>query len=197
MKDKIMQKMQRFGGAMYTPVMLLAFSGIVVGLTTLFTSAEVFGEAAADESSMSFQIFNLLAQGGWTIFNQMPIIFVVGLPIGLAKKQHARCCLEAILLYLTFHYFINTILIQWGDVFGIEYTTDVEMAPRLTEVCGMVSLNMGIVGALLVSGIVVWIHNRHFDAKLPTWLSAFKGSAFVCIIGFFVFIPVAFLTVLI
>lgn len=98
----------------------------------------------------------------------MPIIFVVGLPIGLAKKQHARCCLEAILLYLTFHYFINTILLQWGYVFNIEYTTDIENSPRLTSVCGMTSLNMGIVGALLVSGIVVWIHNRFFDTKLPT-----------------------------
>lgn len=48
----MMQKMQRFGGAMYTPVMLLAFSGIVVGITTLFTSAAVFGDAAADESSI-------------------------------------------------------------------------------------------------------------------------------------------------
>ena len=64
MKDRIMQGAQRFGGAMFTPVMLLAFSGIVVGLTTLFTSAEVFGEAAADESSLSWQILNVFAQGG-------------------------------------------------------------------------------------------------------------------------------------
>lgn len=86
----------------------------------------------------------------------MPLIFVVGLPIGLARKQHARCCLEALLLYLTFHYFISTILLQWGDLIGFDLeTSDVSTDPRLADVAGLTTLNMGIAGSLLISGIVV------------------------------------------
>lgn len=86
----------------------------------------------------------------------MPLIFVVGLPIGLAKKQHARCCLEALLMYLTFHYFVSTILLQWGEPLGFDLETmDSSTDPRLANVAGMQTLNMGIAGALLISGIVV------------------------------------------
>lgn len=41
MKQKLMQGAQRFGGAMFTPVMLLAFSGMVIGIATLFTSSQI------------------------------------------------------------------------------------------------------------------------------------------------------------
>lgn len=196
MGQRIMQSAQRFGGAMFTPVMLLAFSGMIIGISTLFTSSQIWGSWASDQQSFAYKMWNLLAEGGWTIFNQMPLIFVVGLPIGLAKKQHARCCLEALLLYLTFHYFISTILIQWGEPLGFDMEShDIDKDPRLANVAGLQTLNMGVAGALLISGIVVWIHNRTFDTKLPAWLGAFKGSPFVCIIGFFVLIPVAAISV--
>ena len=64
---------------------------------------------------------NVILQGAWCVFNQLPLLFVIGLPIGLAKKQAARCCMEALVLYLTFHYFLSTILSQWGNVFGVDF----------------------------------------------------------------------------
>ncbi len=69
--------------------------------------------------------------------------------------------------------------------------------PRLADVAGLTTLDMGIAGSLLISGIVVWVHNKFFDTKVPIWLSAFKGSPLICIIGFFLLIPVAVLTVFI
>lgn len=102
-----MQKIQKFGGAMFTPVLLFAFAGIVIGIGTLFTTETIMGSLAAP-SSMWYKCWNVLLQGGWTVFNQLPLLFVVGLPIGMAKKQNARCCMEALVLYLTFHYFLST-----------------------------------------------------------------------------------------
>ena len=46
----MMQKIQKFGGAMFTPVLLFAFAGIVVGIGTLFTTQAIFGELASPES---------------------------------------------------------------------------------------------------------------------------------------------------
>ena len=85
----------------------------------------------------------------------MPLIFVVGLPVGLAKKQHARCCLEALLLFLVFHYFISTIITQWGDFFNIDISTLGSEGSKLTYVASIPTLDMGMMGALVISGVVV------------------------------------------
>ncbi|WP_343006918.1 PTS transporter subunit EIIC [Collinsella aerofaciens] len=98
---------------MYTPAILFAFSGIVVGLGTLFTTEAIFGEMAT-AGHLWFDCWNVLLQGGWTLFNQMPLLFCVALPISLANKQNARCCMEALAIYLTFNYFVSTILGQWA-----------------------------------------------------------------------------------
>ena len=190
-----MQKIQKFGGAMFTPVLLFAFAGIVIGIGTLFTTETIMGSLAAP-SSMWYKCWNVLLQGGWTVFNQLPLLFVVGLPIGMAKKQNARCCMEALVLYLTFHYFLSTILSQWGGVFGVDFAQEVGGTSGLTMIANIKTLDMGMMGALAIAGIVIYLHNRFFATELPEWLVTFSGSTFVFMVGFFVMIPVAVLAAL-
>lgn len=192
----MMQKIQRFGGAMFTPVLLFAFAGIMAGLSTLFMNQQIFGDLA-DPNSLWYKIWYMISEGSWTVFRNMPLVFVIGLPIGLAKKQNARACLEALVIYLTFNYFINAILTLWGSTFGVDFTQDAANGTGLALVAGIKTLDMGMLGAIMVSAIVVYIHNRFFDTPLPEFLGIFKGSTFVYMIGFFVMIPVAFLTVII
>lgn len=186
----MMQKIQRFGGAMFTPVLLFAFAGITIGVGTLFTTEAIMG-GLADPNGLWYQCWNVILQGGWTVFNQLPLIFVVGLPIGLAKKQQARCCMEALVLYLTFQYFLSTILSQWGGNFGVDFSAEVGGISGLTMIASIKTLDMGMIGALMISGIVIMLHNKYFDTKLPEWMGTFSGSSFVVIVGFFVLIPVA------
>lgn len=86
----VMQKVQRFGGAMFTPVLLFSFAGIMVGLSTLFMNQSIFGALAAEEG-IWYKIWYMIQEGAWMVFRQMPLLFAIGLPIGLAKKQNARC----------------------------------------------------------------------------------------------------------
>lgn len=192
----MMQKIQRFGGAMFTPVLLFAFAGIAAGISTLCMNEQILGSLASP-GGLWYQIWNIINQGSWTVFRNMPLVFVIGLPVGLAKKQNARACLEALVIYLTFNYFVNTILTQWGPTFGVDFTQEAVSGSGLALVAGIKTLDMGMMGAILVAAIVVWIHNRFFDTKLPEFLGIFKGSTFVYIIGFFVMIPVAFMAVII
>lgn len=192
----MMQKIQKFGGAMFTPVLLFAFAGIMVGIGTLFTTPAVMGSLAASDS-MWFLCWNVVLQGAWCVFNQLPLLFVVGLPIGLAKKQAGRCCMEALVLYLTFQYFVSTILSQWGPVFGIDFAAEVGGDSGLTMIANIKTMDMGMMGALLISGIVVYLHNKYFDTQLPDWLGSFNGSTFIFMIGFFIMLPVALLCCLI
>lgn len=192
----MMQKIQKFGGAMFTPVLLFSFAGIMVGIGTLFTTETVMG-ALARPDSIWYLIWNVVLQGAWCVFNQLPLLFVIGLPIGLARKQAARCCMEALVLYLTFHYFVSTILAQWGHVFGVDFAAETGGTSGLTMIANIKTLDMGMFGALLVSGLVIYLHNKFFDTELPDWLGSFNGSTFIFMIGFFVMLPVALLSVFI
>lgn len=187
----MMQKIQKFGGAMFTPVMLFAFAGVVIGFGTLFTTEVIFGPLAAP-GTMWYGVWNVILQGGWTVFNQLPLLFAVSLPIGLANKQNARCCMEALVGYLTFQYFVNTMLSQWGGFFGVDFAAEVGGASGLAMIASIKTLDMGMIGALAVSGIIIAIHNKFYEVELPEWLGVFAGSTFVYIITFFVMIPVAF-----
>lgn len=188
----MMQKIQRFGGAMFTPVLLFAFSGIMVGLAILFKNPEIMGSIAA-EGSTWVQVWTLLEEGAWTVFRQLPLLFVIGLPIGLAKKQQARACMEALVVYLTFNYFLSAILTMWGPSFGVDFAQEVGGSSGLAMIAGIKTLDTGMVGSILIAGIVVYLHDKFFDFKLPEFLGTFKGSSFVVMISFFVMIPVAFL----
>lgn len=192
----MMQKIQKFGGAMFTPVLLFAFAGVVVGIGTLFTTEVIMGPIAA-EGTVWYNVWNVILSGGWTVFNQLPLLFAVALPIGLARKQSGRCCMEVLVSYLTFNYFVNAILTAWGPQLGVDFTAEVGNASGLAMIGGIKTLDMGMVGALLISGVVIALHNKFFDTELPEWLGVFSGSTFVYMVAFFVMIPCAVVSVLV
>ncbi len=188
----MMKKIQAFGGAMFVPVLLFAFAGVVVGIGTLFTTQAIVGNLANPEG-LWYKCWSIVIDGGWAVFNQLPLIFVVGLPVGLAKKQHARCSMESLVLFLTFHYFISALLKHFGPTFGVDYSLEAGAASGLTMIANIKTLDMGMAGAILIAVIVIALHNRFFDTELPEWLGVFNGSTFIFMLGFFILIPVAVL----
>ncbi|CAM3153795.1 PTS system maltose-specific IIB component, Glc family (TC 4.A.1.1.8)/PTS system maltose-specific IIC component, Glc family (TC 4.A.1.1.8) [Lactobacillus bombicola] len=194
----MMQKFQKFGAAMFVPVLLFSFAGIVVALGSLFTNQQVLGSLANPGTTWN-SIWDTISAGGWTVFKQEALLFVVGLPIGLANKSKGRAAMESVITYMTYNYFIGAILTHWGKNFGIPNFAKVQLIENstnygLTEIAGIKTLDTSIIGALIVAGIVIWLHNRYFDKKLPEWLGTFQGSTYVYILGFFIMIPVAVLT---
>ncbi|WP_277631381.1 PTS transporter subunit EIIC, partial [Atopococcus tabaci] len=189
----MMQKLQRFGSAMFVPVLFFAFSGIVIGFSTLFNDPIIMGELAAEGTHWS-RIWYIIEQGAWTIFNQMPLVFAMGIPVALSNKAPGRAVMETIIIFLTYNYFINAMLTAYPNFFGVDITQEAGGVSGLAEVAGIKTLDTSILGAIVVSAIAVYIHNRYFDTKLPEFLAIFQGSAFIVIIGFFVMLPVAFLT---
>src|SRR5699024_2933123 len=182
-----MNAIKRFGSAMIVHVLIFAYFGIVVGLATLFKNPDIMG-SIADESTMWFKIWSLIEAGGWTIFDHMELAFVIGLPISLAKKAQGRATLAALMIYLVFNNYINAILTIWPNTFGVDLSKGVENLTGVKEIAGIPTLDTSIIGA-----IVIWIHNRFYDKKLPEMVGIFQGLPFVVIIGFFVMIPLAFI----
>lgn len=192
----MMKKIQRFGGAMFTPTLLFAFAGVMVGFSIVFKNESIMGSLAAP-TSIWYQFWDVVSAGAWTVFSQLPLLFALALPIALAKKQQARACLEAVVTYLTFNYFVGQMLVSWGSFFNVDITKEIGAGSGLTLIAGIKTLDTGMLGALLISGIVVWVHNRYYDKELPEWIGIFKGSSLVVAISFFLMLPAAFITCLI
>ncbi|MBD3695742.1 PTS transporter subunit EIIC [Klebsiella pneumoniae] len=81
----MLSQIQRFGGAMFTPVLLFPFAGIVVGIAIMLRNPMFVGEALTAPDSLFAQIVHIIEEGGWTVFRNMPLIFAVGLPIGTGE----------------------------------------------------------------------------------------------------------------
>ncbi|EFJ8931670.1 TPA: PTS transporter subunit EIIC [Escherichia coli] len=102
----------------------LFFAGIVVGLAILLQNPMFVGESLTDPNSLFAQIVHIIEEGGWAVFRNMPLIFAVGLPIGLAKQAQGRACLAVMVSFLTWNYFINAMGMTWGSYFGVDFTQD-------------------------------------------------------------------------
>jgi len=186
----MLQKVQRFGGAMMGPVMLMIFSSILIGLSSIFMNSAIMG-SIADETSDWFKVWSLMYDAGYAIFAQLPLMFVVSFPLKLANKAQGKACVESLLIYLIFNYYIQGILGFWGKAFNVDFNQEVGGTSGLTMIAGIKTLDMNIIGAILVAAIVVFIHDKFYEKKLPDVLNAFQGSSLVVIIGTFVMLPFA------
>lgn len=180
----MLQKIQRFGGAMFAPAMLFSISGLMVGVSALATSADIVGDLAVYGTPW-YVFWTIIQRGSWTVFKRLPLLFAVALPIGLAQKQPARCCLEALVAYFAYCFFLSEIIKLSGDNLGLKYPSSLTSASGITIIDGIKTLDTGIIGALAVSATVVAIHDRFYDAKVPDWLGTFSGSSLVYLISFF------------
>lgn len=186
----MLQKIQRFGGAMFAPAMLFSISGLMVGVSALATSADIVGDLAVYGTPW-YVFWTIIQRGSWTVFKRLPLLFAVALPIGLAQKQPARCCLEALVAYFAYCFFLSEIIKLSGDNLGLKYPSSLTPASGITIIDGIKTLDTGIIGPLAVSATVVAVHDRFYDAKVPDWLGTFSGSSLVYLISFFAVLALA------
>uniref|UniRef100_UPI00403EF7CB alpha-glucoside-specific PTS transporter subunit IIBC n=1 Tax=Candidatus Enterococcus willemsii TaxID=1857215 RepID=UPI00403EF7CB len=176
------EKIQKFGGAMFTPVMLLSFSGIILAITIIFKNPIIMG-SIAESDTLWYKLWDIVSAGMWTVFNNLELLFVIALPIGLAKKSAARISMESFVVYTAFNYFIGAILNYFGSFFGVDYTMDAVTGSGMKMIGGIKTLDTGIVGAIVIALLVVYIHDRFIDKKVPDWLGMFNGSSLVVCLG--------------
>ncbi len=186
----MLQKIQRFGGAMFAPAMLFSISGLMVGISALATTVDIVGDLATYGTPW-YVFWAIIQRGSWTVFKRLPLFFAIALPIGLAQKQPARCCLEALVAYFAYCFFLSEIIKLSGDNLGLKYPASLTPASGITVIDGIKTLDTGIIGPLAVSTIVVAIHDRFYDAKVPDWLGTFSGSSLVYLISFFAVLALA------
>ena len=129
-----------------------------------------------------------MSAAGGTIFGNLPIIFAVGVAIGMAKAEKEVAALAAMISFFVMHVSCNAMLQLTGKILA-----DGSIAPGVLEgtiasSCGIMSLQMGVFGGIIVGIGVSVLHNRYYKIVLPDALSFFGGSRFIPIVSTVVFL---------
>lgn len=188
MKDEIFGVLQRIGRSFMLPIALLPVAGLFLGVgasLTNITTLETYNLIGImGPGTVAFAILTVIAHAGSIIFANLPILFAMGVAIGMAKKEKAVSALAGAVAFFIMHATISAMI----SVFGAP-----DLDGATTSVLGINSLQMGVFGGILVGMGVAALHNKYYKIELPAVLSFFGGTRFVPIISAIVYLLVGIL----
>ena len=181
--------LQRVGRSFMLPIALLPIAGLLLGVGASLTNAamiESYGlERILGEGTILNSILTVLSAVGSIIFDNLPIIFAMGVALGMAESEKATATLSAAIAFFVMHATVSTLLELTGKV------SDGSLHEgSVADVVGITSLQMGVFGGIIVGLGVAVLHNKFYKIKLPTVISFFGGTRFVPIISTVVYVGV-------
>ena len=197
MKDKIFGVLQRVGRSFMLPIAVLPVAGLLLGIGSSFTNETTIAtyglQSILGNGTMLHALLVIISKAGNVIFDNLPIIFAVGVAIGMAKAEKEVAALSAMISFFVMHASINAVLVVSGKILADGSIADNVLDGTIASVCGIRSLQMGVFGGIIVGLGVAALHNRYHKIVLPSALSFFGGSRFVPIISTVVYVGVGIL----
>ena len=197
MKDRIFGVLQRVGRSFMLPIAVLPVAGLLLGIGSSFTNETTIAtyglQGILGSGTMLNALLVIMSKAGSVIFDNLPIIFAVGVAIGMAKAEKEVAALSAMIAFLVMHVSINGVLTITGKVLPDGSVAADVLEGTVASVFGMQTLQMGVFGGIIVGLGVAALHNRYHKIVLPNALSFFGGSRFIPIISTVVYVGVGIL----
>lgn len=197
MKDKIFGVLQRVGRSFMLPIAILPVAGLLLGLGSSFTNATTIAtyglEGILGDGTVLHSLLVIMNKVGSAIFDNLPLIFAVGVAIGMAKKEKEVAALSAMIAFFVMHISVSGMLEITEKVLADGSISPDVLDGTIATVCGIKTLQMGVFGGIIVGLGVAALHNRFYKIELPNALSFFGGSRFVPIISTITFMFVGIL----
>ncbi len=180
MKDKIFGVLQRVGRSFMLPIAILPVAGLLLGVGGSFTNEtmlETYGLMGIMGPGTALNaILQVMSAAGDIVFANLPIIFAMGVAIGMAKKEKEVAALSAAIAFFIMHASIGAMIVNHGG-------TEAMLEGATASVVGITSLQMGVFGGIIVGLGVAALHNKFYKIELPQVLSFFGGTRFVPIVS--------------
>ena len=197
MKDKIFGVLQRVGRSFMLPIAILPVAGLLLGIGSSFTNETTIATYGLQNILESGTLLNslllIMNKVGSAVFDNLPLIFAVGVAIGMAKKEKEVAALSALIAYFVMNVAVSAMLLINNEITADGQIAADVLEGTITSVCGILSLQMGVFGGIIVGLGVAALHNRFHKIVLPNALSFFGGSRFVPIISTIVYMFVGIL----
>lgn len=187
MKDKIFGVLQRVGRSFMLPIALLPVAGLLLGIGSSFTNPTTIETynlgGVIYEGGILYAVFDIMSKTGSAVFDNLALLFAMGVAIGMAKKEKEVAALSGVIAFLVMNTAISALIEAKGGV-------ETMAANSTTSVLGITTLQMGVFGGIIVGLGVAALHNRFYKIQLPQVLSFFGGTRFVPIISTVVYLLV-------
>ncbi len=187
MKDKVFGVLQRVGRSFMLPIALLPVAGLLLGIGSSFTNAttlETYNlSGIIYEGGILYTILDIMAKTGSAVFDNLALLFAVGVAIGMAKREKEVAALSGVIAFIIMHTAISALITANGGVEAMAVNST-------TQTLGITTLQMGVFGGIIVGLGVAALHNRFYKIELPQVLAFFGGTRFVPIISSLVFLLV-------
>ena len=179
--------LQRVGRSFMLPIALLPIAGLLLGVgasLTNPTTIETYGLAGIlGEGTALNAVLTVMSEVGSIIFSNLPILFALGVALGMAEAEKGTATLSAGIAFFVMHQTIHTLLALNGRL-----EEGVMLEGTVANVVGITSLEMGVFGGIVVGLGVAFLHNRFYKIRLPNVISFFGGTRFVPIISTVTFV---------
>ena len=179
MKDKIFGVLQRVGRSFMLPIALLPVAGLLLGIGSSFTNPTTIETynlgGVIYEGGILYTILDIMSRTGSAVFDNLALLFAMGVAIGMAKKEKEVAALSGAIAYLVMNTAISVLIMAKG---GVEAMAE----NSTTSVLGITTLQMGVFGGIIVGLGVAALHNKFYKTELPQVLSFFGGTRFVPIV---------------
>lgn len=187
MKDKIFGVLQRVGRSFMLPIALLPVAGLLLGIGSSFTNETMLAayglNSVIHPGTLIYTILDVMSQTGSAVFNNLALLFAMGVAIGMARKEKEVAALSGAVAYIIMNTAIQAMINAAGGVEAMP-------ANSTTTMLGITTLQMGVFGGIVVGLGVAALHNRFYKIELPQVLAFFGGTRFVPIISSIVYLVV-------
>lgn len=187
MRDQVFSILQAVGRSFMLPVAILPIAGLLLGIGASFTNAttiQTYGlENILGNGTILHSLLTIMSDAGNIIFGNLPIIFAVGVAIGMAKQEKEVAALSAMIAFFVMHASTSSVLKLTGKVLADNTVSPDVLEGTIANINGIMSLQEGVFGGIIVGIGVAYLHNRFHKIVLPDALSFFGGSRFVPIIS--------------
>ena len=187
MKDKIFGVLQRVGRSFMLPIALLPVAGLLLGIGSSFTNETMLAAYGLDSvihpGTLIYTILDVMSQTGSAVFNNLALLFAMGVAIGMARKEKEVAALSGAVAYIIMNTAIQAMINAAGGVEAMP-------ANSTTTMLGITTLQMGVFGGIVVGLGVAALHNKFYKIELPQVLAFFGGTRFVPIVSSIVFLVV-------
>ena len=187
MKDKIFGVLQRVGRSFMLPIALLPVAGLLLGIGSSFTNETMLAayglNSVIHPGTLIYTILDVMSQTGSAVFNNLALLFAMGVAIGMARKEKAVAALSGAVAYIIMNTAIQAMINAAGGVEAMP-------ANSTTTMLGITTLQMGVFGGIVVGLGVAALHNKFYKIELPQVLAFFGGTRFVPIVSSIVYLVV-------
>lgn len=186
-----MQFLQRIGKAVMLPIaalpiagILLGVGGALLGIAGLQSPPPVYQPLIAFVTIPAVTAFlTVIKNVGDIVFGNLPLLFAVGVAVGLAKKDKGTAGLAAVFGFIVMNQVISTLLGLGTTQLGVLTPGNVgDYGTYVTTNVGIFTLNMSVFGGIITGLVTAALHNKYYKIQLPAVIGFFSGSRFVPIV---------------